>query len=459
MPNDTAREDEALARFMPGKESHNIEVGEIDAAALLDDVYAFLRRFVAFPLDHHTVAVTLWAAHAHVVEHFHTSPRLALLSPEPESGKTRALELLQLLTLNTGAVLLSPSPATIFRKLAQEQVTLLIDEVDTIFTKRGKEDQNEDLRALLNAGYRRGACIPRCVGPRHEVQDFPVFAAVAMAGLGDLPDTIITRAITIPMRRRSAKEPIEQYRIRLHEKEGHLLRDRLAGWAIRVGAAVGGAFPQLPDGVVDRRAEAWEPLIAIADSAGGDWPKRARVAAVADVAAYRERTPSLGIRLLIDLKRVFGDAVAMSTVSILEALIILEDSPWAEIKGGKPIDQNGLAKRLKPYGVKSTTVRIGASTPRGYKREDLYDAWERYIPSPPHPSATSATPETVGPSVSPLHAAATCATPATSTTRSPPTAPATSTTTATSTPLKSGSTCLRCDGEGCPYCTSDDRNR
>ena len=137
-----------------------------DGAALLDTVRAWIGRFVAFPSAACLDAVTLWAAHAHMVEHFHTSPRLAALSPEPESGKTRLLEILDLLTPNS-MLIFSPSVAAIFRKLAQNQITLLFDEVDTIFTKRGKEDQNEDLRALINVGYRRGAAIPRCVGPKH----------------------------------------------------------------------------------------------------------------------------------------------------------------------------------------------------------------------------------------------------------------------------------------------------
>jgi hypothetical protein len=54
----------------------------------------------------------------------------------------------------------------------------------------GMNDQsNEDLRALLNSGYKRGATIPRCVGPKHDVQNFTVYCATALAGLGELPDT------------------------------------------------------------------------------------------------------------------------------------------------------------------------------------------------------------------------------------------------------------------------------
>jgi len=303
------------------------------------------------------------------------------------------LEILDLLTPSP-MFIFSPSVAAIFRKLAQDQVTLLFDEVDTVFTTRGKDDQNEDLRALLNAGYRRGASIPRCVGPKHDVQDFKVFAAVALAGIGDLPDTITTRSIVIPMKRRSATEHIEQFRVRLHEIEGHELRDRLAVWAEAVGPAVGAAWPALPEGVVDRRAEAWEPLIAVADAAGGAWPDRSRVAAVADVAAHRDRAPTLGIRLLTDLRQIFKEREAITTDEILKTLNSMDEAPWGDLKG-KPMDSRGLAGRLKKYGVKSKTVRIGESTPKGYTREDLFDVFSRYLPnltpSHPHIAATSAT--------------------------------------------------------------------
>ncbi len=365
----------------------------INGAELLDTVHTFFKRFVAFPSPACIDTVTLWAAHAHMVEHFHTTPRLAMLSPEPESGKTRVLEILDLLTPRPMLVF-SPSVAAIFRKLAQEQITLLFDEVDTIFTKRGKDDQNEDLRALLNAGYRRGASIPRCVGPRHDVEEFAVFAAVALAGIGDLPDTIMTRSIVIKMRRRAAREVIEQNRVRLHEQEGHALRDQLADWAESVGSAAGEAFPLLPEVITDRKAEAWKPLIAIADAAGGTWSKRARVASVADVAATRERVPTLGIRLLSDIREAFKEKNILATSDLLEILNSMDEAPWGDLRG-KPLDSRGLAMRLKKYGVVPKTVRIGTATPKGYTRENLYDAWERYLPSLPITSATSATSATL----------------------------------------------------------------
>lgn len=364
----------------------------IDGAELLLDVRTYVLRFVAFPSSWCADAVTLWTAHAHMIEHFHTTPRLAAISPEPESGKSRLLEMLATLTPDP-MLMLSPSPAALFRKIAAHQITLLVDECDTIFTSRGKEDQNEDLRALLNAGYRRGATIPRCVGPKHDVVEFPVFAATALAGIGDLPDTVMTRSIIFRMRRRAPAEPIEQYRIRVNEPEGHTLRDRLALWAIAVGESAGAAWPTLPPGVADRRAEVWEPLIAVADLAGGDWPERARVAAVADVAAHSVREPSLGVRLLMDIRTVMGDRPSMFTEDLLTKLNALDESPWGDLRG-YPLDSRGLAARLRKYAVKPTTVRDGERVSKGYRAADLFDPWTRYL-SAPIGAVTSVTSDTV----------------------------------------------------------------
>jgi hypothetical protein len=151
----------------------------------------------------------------------------------------------------------------------------------------------------------------------------------------------------------------------------------------------------MPDGVTDRDADVWESLLAVADAAGGDWPERARVAAVALVAESKDHTPSLGVRLLADLRTVFGDSDVMSTAAILKALHALDEAPWATLVKGEPLNALGLAQRLRPYGVKSKTVRIGTETPKGYKRADLADAWARYLPLPPTESATAATSATL----------------------------------------------------------------
>lgn len=352
-------------------------------ADLLNRIASFISRFCAFPDEHCLIAVTLWAVHTHMSEHFHTTPRLAMLSPEPGSGKTRVLEVLDLL-VRLSLFCLNASPAALFRSLSKEPVTILADECDAIFSKRGREDANEELRAVFNAGYKRGAKIPRCVGPKHDVEYFDVFAPVALAGLGDLPDTIMSRAVIIRMRRRNRSEKVEPFRNREHAPEGEALREELETWANEVGPQVGAAWPDLPPGIEDRPAEIWEPLIAVADAAGGEWPEIARDACLALSQVALDRKASLGVRLLGDMRIVFGDAIALHTQTIIERLCAPEenglsaDAPWAELHG-KQITTRTLAGMLKKYSVESQKVKVDGVSLQGYRREPLHDAWERYL--------------------------------------------------------------------------------
>ena len=121
----------------------------------------FLHRFVSYPSEHAHIAHALWCVHTHLMDRWEFTPRLAFLSAEPASGKTRALEITELLVPNP-VVAVNVSPAYLFRKVGSEQgVTLLYDEIDTVFGPKARE--NEELRGLLNAGHRKGAVAGRCV--------------------------------------------------------------------------------------------------------------------------------------------------------------------------------------------------------------------------------------------------------------------------------------------------------
>ncbi len=372
---------------------HSRQLGFI----VLDDVYAFLGRFVAYPSEHAHVAHTLWIAHAHLMDAWESTPRIAFLSPEPGSGKTRALEVTEPLVPRPVEAV-NVTPAYLFRKVGAQdgRPTILFDEIDTVFGPKAKD--NEEIRGLLNAGHRRGAVAGRCVvkGKIVETEEIPAFCAVALAGLGGLPDTLLSRAVVVRMRRRAPTAQVEAWRRRVHASEGEKLREQLTAWAPDVYEDVREAWPDMPVGIEDRDADVWEALLAVADAAGGDWPARARCSAVALVADSKAGTPSLGVRLLADLRTVFGDLDAMSTKDILVALNSDDEAPWSEIGRGKDPELNarGLAMRLRQYGVTSKNVR-GDKVAKSYTRDDLWDAWSRYLPPlgpPPMESATSATP-------------------------------------------------------------------
>jgi hypothetical protein len=327
-----------------------------DGAKLLNDVHAFLGRFVAYPSEAAHVAHTLWTAHTPLMDAWDSTPRIAFLSPEPGSGKTRALEVTELLVPNPVEAV-NVSPAYLFRKVASEDgaPTLLFDEIDTVFGPKAKD--NEEIRGLLNAGHRKGAVAGRCVVRGKEVftEELPAYCPVAMAGLGYLPDTIFTRSVIVKMRRRAPNETVEPYRRRLDVEKGQRLRDRLALGATTILEQVRDTYPVMPDGIADRAADVWEALLSVADAAGGEWPERARVTAVTLVTSSIRGEGSLGIQLLTDIKTVFGEREAMATKALLNELINMDESVWADIKG-KPITDRGWAFRLRG-GVKGCPYR------------------------------------------------------------------------------------------------------
>jgi hypothetical protein len=353
-----------------------------NASKILTDLYDFTGRFIAYPSVQAHVAHVLWIAHTHVMLAWESTPRFAVLSPEPSSGKTRVLEITELVVPNPVEAI-NVTPAYLFRKVGEDgaKPTILYDEIDTVFGPKAKE--NEEIRGLLNAGHRRGAVAGRCVvrGKTVETEEISAFSAVALAGLGWLPDTILTRSVIIRMRRRAPDEKVTPFRRRVHGPAGHVLRARLAAWAAGIVQEMTDARPDMPAGIEDRDADVWEPLLAIADSAAGVWPDRAREAAKGLVGAARDAEPSLGLRLLADLRIIFNtsDKAALPTSVILQRLVDLPESPWGDLHG-RAINDRTLAKKLRQYGIKSKDIFVQERALKGYSRDDIHDAWTRYLP-------------------------------------------------------------------------------
>ncbi len=346
-------------------------------AELLDAVETFLGRFVAYPSEHARIAHVLWIAHTHLMDCWESTPRIAFLSPEPGSGKSRCLEVTEpLVPRPVHAV--NTTPAYLFRKVSDEAgpPTILYDEIDTVFGPKAKD--NEDIRGMLNAGHRKGAVAGRCVvrGKIVETEELPAYCAVALAGLNDLPDTIMSRSIVVRMRRRAPNEKVEPWRLRINAPQAKPLREALDAWA--GSAPEEFDWPELPPEIQDRNADVWEALVAVADLAGKHWPERARCSAVALVADSMAGAPSIGVQLLTDLKDVFNGHEVQSSEAILTALHDMDERPWDDLRG-KPVDSRWLSRQLSKYGVKSGNVRVDDRVVKGYKATDLHDPWVRYV--------------------------------------------------------------------------------
>ncbi len=350
----------------------------IDGDVLLKEVHAACGRYVVFPSAEAHDAVVLWCAATHGQPAWEHAPRLTLTSPEKRCGKSRLMDIAETLCYQP-LVTVNASTAAVVRSITDDPPTLMVDEADTIFGTKKAAENNEDVRGIINAGHQRNRPYVRWDITSRSRELCPTFAMVMLAAIGSLPDTIMDRAIDIRMRRRSPGEKVAPFRTRRDAPPFNSLRDQLHGWVRGNLKVLQDAEPAMP--VEDRAADTWEPLFAIAELAGGDWPTRARKACLA-LTGEDPDDGRIGTKLLADLKAIWGaDEEHLFSTTIIERLCKIEESPWLEWgRERKPITQRGLAELLRPYRVKPKTVRERGveKTSRGYSRSELADPWTRY---------------------------------------------------------------------------------
>lgn len=375
-----------------------------DLAALLDDLVRLLQRFVWFPTEAAATACALWVAHVYAIEAAPAAAYLRIKSAAEESGKTTLLEVLAALLRDRAVNSYSASPAAVFRLRDKEgPVALLLDEVDNVLRDR-KDDGARDLLALVNAGYRRSATVIRCVGNTYEPRRFSCWGPAAITGIGQLHPTTESRCIPI-MLDRKGRQTCERWLPHLVAQEVGRLADRLAAWATEsVVRTLGDARPEIPAGLRDRHVEGWWGMWAIADLAGGEWPRRARDSALTlHLGEDPEASMSAGVRLLSDVRDCFNQdgADRLRTRDLLARLVEREGAPWAKW-WGREVDAasesappraaaSDLARYLRPWARPRVLRMPDGTTPRGYLRADFEDAWERYHPALSIGGATDAT--------------------------------------------------------------------
>lgn len=354
-----------------------------DGAAILDALHEAIRRYVVLPTPEAADAVTLWIAATHAQPAWAHAPRLVILGPEKRCGKSRLLDIVEA-TCHHPLITVNASPAAVYRSITEDPPTLLVDEADTIFGVNGT-DANEEVRGLLNAGHQRNRPATRYNASTNSVEHIPTFAMAALAGIGAMPDTIEDRAVVLHMRRKAPGEVAAPYRFRRDRPGLRAIAATLAEWLRADLDELEHAEPSMP--VDDRAADTWEPLVAVADHAGGDWPERARHAAKAftEEAGATTEVPTR-LRLLTDCREAFGTDPALPTPRLLERLNADQEAPWAD-QGPTGLTARRLGDYLRHYNIRSTNIRFpDGSQGKGYRRADFLDAWSRYSP-PSHPQA------------------------------------------------------------------------
>ncbi|PRY36263.1 DUF3631 domain-containing protein [Umezawaea tangerina] len=349
---------------------------EPTGADLLDALHAALTRYVVLPNPEYADAVTLWIAASHAQPAWAHAPRMVIRGPEKRCGKSRLLDVVEA-TCHNPFITVNSSSAAVYRSITEDPPTMLVDEADTIFGP--KADGNEDLRGLLNAGHQRNRPAKRYDAATNKVESIPTFAMAALAGIGAMPDTIEDRAVVVHMRRRGPGEKAAPYRHRRDRPALRALAFQLNGWLRASLDVLESMEPDMP--VEDRAADTWEPLVAVADHAGGEWPKRARIAVTAlTEEASKDGSTSERVRLLMDCRKAFTKDTALSTGVLIDRLKSDPEAPWCTY-GSNGLTANKMSALLREFDIRSLNVRFSdGSQLKGYRKSDFLDAWGRYCP-------------------------------------------------------------------------------
>ena len=372
-------------------------------ASVLDDVAAWLGRFVGVMHSDDLRLLALWAVHTHAATECYTTPRLLIDSPVPESGKTTCLSHLQRLSYDPVLMSSVSSPALLVRILEEHPRTLLIDEADR--SLRPDNPITPDLIAILNSGYKRGATRPVLVqgpGKKWIAQEMPTFAPVALAGNDPkLPDDTRTRTIRVTL---LPSTQVEDSDWEMIEDELAALVADIAEWAESHREAVRDTRPALPEGVTGRFREKWQPLARVAAVNGGDWPDVVARMALADVEQLRmDREDGLvterpHVALLKHLAEVWpAGAVFVPTRQLVAALVDGWPDVWGRASGyGKDLTEQRLGRMLARAYKTNSHQQPDPPRARGYRLADLAPLWERTgIPIPTRAVPTVPTDPTV----------------------------------------------------------------
>lgn len=366
----TPKDDAGTVELFPDVEPWPLPV---DGASMVAGMYKIIAQHVI--ADPPTIcAAVLWTVHTYCMDALTVSPLAHISAPEMRCGKTVLLTAMMRLVHRPLAVA-SISPAAIFRTVERWAPTLGIDEVDA-FLK-----DNEEARGLINSGlYRETAMVIRCTGDDNTPTQFSTWAPKILCGIGKLAGTIEDRSIPLRMRRKATGEVAANIR-RSEARPWADLRAQLTRWADDRRHAVGMANPAPAAGLGDRAQDCWEPLLAIADEVGGEWPRRARAAALA-LHGVEEETPSIGVELLRDVDAAFKErgASRLASRTLLEMLTGDDEAPWATWNRGKPLTVRQLAARLSEFGITPKTTRLqNGDRLKGYALADFADAFTRYL--------------------------------------------------------------------------------
>ena len=303
------------------------------------------------------------------------------------AGKSTALHVVRWMAQRS-YVAIEATGAVLYRIIDRLKPTLFLDEADSLFQRRNA------LAHIINKSWTNsGSKIPRARASGKGFDEYDVYGtqAISMRGL-KVPDTTLSRCIICLIGPKLESEPVEEFDYE-DDDEFKTIRRKLQRWAIDHAVALRAARPEFPPGFNNRVRMNWKMLLAIADLAGGEWPKRARKAAL-ELEAGRDE-PSEEIRLFAALRDVWGKAQKRTSKDLCAALVAHLSGEWADFRGKGPISQHQLAALLRPFEIRPEhnlhLTGRAKDNQGGYLRSQFENAWARLLQKPSQRLAHSLT--------------------------------------------------------------------
>ena len=356
--------------------------GTVYGRELLTKIQDGIARFVVLS-NAQRIVVAVWAIATHMVDFVDIVPYLRICGPTKELGKTVLLDVLARI-VRKALVCGGLSTSAMFRSMADEYPTLLLDELDKLL-----DPKHPDLEMIqvFTTGFRRGGAsnvrrTSKDSKGQFFVEEFPVFGFKAFTSIRSLPDEIASRSIPVLMRKKLQSEHVERAR----EKRLDTLAElgaQAAAWVSQNSEALEGLCERGFDDarLGARQADIAEVLYAVAQQIGvlqefGD----ALNAVFSTVPSQDDDLGTLALRDAVVVLHACGGQLPQKEVAA--RMRALEDTPWPHLNKGTGLTDRALMGMLEKFGLPPRDKRVfrhEGRPVRGVKLEWLEDSWARWV--------------------------------------------------------------------------------
>jgi 5S rRNA maturation endonuclease (ribonuclease M5) len=360
----------------------------VNGSDLVKRLGNLIRDHIFFKDQRVPILIAFWLLGTYFFEIFNFYGYLWVTSPTIRCAKSLLVDLLSQLAFNSTGRLVNPSVASLFRLVANDKATIIIDEAERL--RNEDKEEFSALMSILNGGFQKHSIVTRIEKTKGGFTpiSFPVYSPKILAGINRVSDTIEDRSFKIEMTRKTKTEKVQRLHLAKEGKEFQRLRSDMFLWALLYASEVAEVYEGLDEikeisSLNDREKDTWEPLLSIT--------------LVVDEISKSNFFDIL-VSLALDMskrnseKNITEEAIP-NFISLIDEMFptdkkqyfISSNNLYQQIQNDENLSfitsKKSLANFIQKLGLFPSRMRIGSSVVRGYlfDRDWLEDLRERYV--------------------------------------------------------------------------------